>query len=153
MMSAFLSFPGTVLVHSFFMKNTWYVNWGIDPAMAEARPRRVSVPVLSTPVSIRLVLEPNCRILPHVKRYRIYRRVSPPPHTRKPSSKKGEMRKKKKKNPHILPAGLQSLIFRAATTKRKHRCSSAAILVNRYSRGSCRQVWNDGASLVAFSVG
>ena len=29
--SAFLSFPGIVFVQSFFMKNTWYVNWGADP--------------------------------------------------------------------------------------------------------------------------
>ena len=31
--SAFLSFPGIVFVQSFFMKNTWYVNWGADPEM------------------------------------------------------------------------------------------------------------------------
>ena len=32
MTSAFTSFPGTVLVQSFFMKKTWYVNCGITPS-------------------------------------------------------------------------------------------------------------------------
>ena len=32
MTSAFLSLPGTVFVHNFFMKNTWFVNWGVEPA-------------------------------------------------------------------------------------------------------------------------
>ena len=31
MTSALRSLPGMVLVHSFFMKNTWYVNWGVEP--------------------------------------------------------------------------------------------------------------------------
>ena len=35
MTSAFLSLPGMVLVQSFFMKNTWYVNWGVEPGQRE----------------------------------------------------------------------------------------------------------------------
>ena len=33
MTSAFRSFPGTVFVHNFFMKNTWYVNCGVVPSL------------------------------------------------------------------------------------------------------------------------
>ena len=35
-MSACLSLPGTVLVHNFFMKNTWYVNDGCWPVKTKS---------------------------------------------------------------------------------------------------------------------